>query len=823
MSESTGAGPSAGAARPGSGAPPGSGGAPGRDDGQAGHGDAQAPSPRGGRPGPTRRQDRRDRRGSSRRPGSALRRGWRSPVATGVVALATVTSLGALSGVLAWGAWVWHVAIAVAATAAVTAGVRAFTRSVVLPSLIGLVVAAYGLLAWYATPPGASPLLPTGQTLSWAGQLWQQASTLIETSMVPMTVWPPVEMILAGAAVLIFLAADLLAVGCGVPALSGLALVAVWTPGVVLGFPGSTWAVAVTGFLYLLLLALSHAPAQAAGGRRVGAILAGSAGLVVATLVAGPVVAAVPVWSWVELPSLGTGAVGPLRLSDDLDLRESLRQQSSQVVLSYTVDPYRPGGSDSSDDSDGSDDDRPAATASLVGPLRSFTLRDFDGRSWQREADSGLSDWDPAALLTSDPGLLGTTPDSSLGTLTEVDVRVSALREDRLPVSTFPRTVAIDGSWSYDTARDEVVGRSRTDASTTYSMVVQVPDLTPELLRAAGDELPDEVRAYLDVPETEHSDDIRAVAEQVAAGAGTEYDRALALQTYFRSGQQFRYDTSVPAAVTDDAVWDFLESRRGYCVQFATSMTVMARMLGIPARLGVGFLPGELGSDDTYRVTGSDAHAWPELYFPGTGWVRFEPTPAVQTGPPPAWSNPYSAANPSTAPTTPADRPTSGASTAPSSSSTTSAGTAPGATGGGGQGTPVLVAVLVGLAVVVAAAALLEVRRRRRPAPRLTPEAAWRRLRDRLRRAGIVWSDAHTPRQAAALVRQQVIDARGTPLGEEADRALTALARAVEGDRYAPSPEDLPGEQLQAWVGTVLTDVSAKTRPTADGPEPVTA
>jgi hypothetical protein len=250
-------------------------------------------------------------------------------------------------------------------------------------------------------------------------------------------------------------------------------------------------------------------------------------------------------------------------------------------------------------------------------------------------------------------------------------------------------------------------------------------------------------------------------------------------------------------------------------------MTVLARTLDIPARLGVGFLPGELGSDRVYRVTGADAHAWPELYFPGTGWVRFEPTPAVQTGPPPSWSNPFRAAGPSASPSATAQQP--GA--APSTSSTS----APGSTGGGLPGgtltdesrAPLL--ALVGLVLVAAlTVAGIALHRRRRPRTGLTPEAAWRRLRDRLRRAGIVWSDAHTPRQAAAAVRDQVRSRRGRPLSGDADRALTALAAAVEQDRYAPAPTPHDAAELQAWIGAVLTDVSATPRGEA-GPLPAGA
>ena len=736
--------------------------------------------------------------------GTALRRGWRSPAATALTAVATCTALGSMSGLLAGGTWVLRAVLAVAGAALVVGGTRSLTRSTWLPSLVGLVVGAYALLAFYATPPGGNPLLVGPGTVQHAGQLVQQAAQLIETSVVPMAVWPPVELILVAAAVLVFLAADLLAVGCGMPALTGIAYVAVWTPAVVLGFPGSTWALAATGFCYLLLLALAQPPvSRDRSGRRAGVVLAGAAGLVAVTLAAGPAVSAVPVWSWVDLPDVGTGAVGPVRLADDLDLRESLRDQSSQVVLTYTVARL-------DDDADG-----PAATASLIGPLRSFTLRDFDGRSWQREPGADLAEWDPAGLLASDPSLIGAPPEAARGTLTDVDVRIGALREQRLPVSTFPRTVQIDGPWAYDAARDEVVSRDRTEAGGRYDMVVEVPDLSPEVLRAASGDLPEEVQGYLDVPDTEHADDLRALAAELTADATTAYDQALALQTYFRDGTQFRYDTSIEPGDSDDAVWDFLQSRRGYCVQFATSMTVLARTLGIPARLGVGFLPGELGTDRSYRVTGADAHAWPELYFPGTGWVRFEPTPAVQTGPPPSWSNPFSASAPTSAPSAATPRATSSPSAAATTAAPQDQGGLPGVVANPRTRGP-LIAVVALLVVAAGVAGALAVRRRRRPAPGLAPEVAWRRLRDRLRRAGITWADSRTPRQAVAAVRAQVEARRGRPLGPEADRALVALAGALERERYAPDAEAYDPAELQAWVAAVLTDVS--TRAPGDGP-----
>ena len=99
----------------------------------------------------------------------------------------------------------------------------------------------------------------------------------------------------------------------------------------------------------------------------------------------------------------------------------------------------------------------------------------------------------------------------------------------------------------------------------------------------------------------------------------------VALQNWFRT--EFAYDLSVQAGNSDDAVRQFLRIRRGYCEQFSATFAAMARSLGIPARVAIGFTPGELRDDGLYHVYDRHAHAWPEVWFDGFGWVSFEPTP----------------------------------------------------------------------------------------------------------------------------------------------------------------------------------------------------
>jgi hypothetical protein len=113
----------------------------------------------------------------------------------------------------------------------------------------------------------------------------------------------------------------------------------------------------------------------------------------------------------------------------------------------------------------------------------------------------------------------------------------------------------------------------------------------------------------------------------VTAAAPTPYAKARALQDYLRNN--FTYDLRVPAGHGDDALQRFLFlTKRGYCEQFAGAYAAMARAINLPSRVAVGFTPGQQGGNGTYRVLNRHAHAWPEVYLSGYGWVAFEPTPS---------------------------------------------------------------------------------------------------------------------------------------------------------------------------------------------------
>ncbi|WP_156044056.1 DUF3488 and transglutaminase-like domain-containing protein [Cellulomonas sp. HZM] len=758
-------------------------------------------------------------------------RGVRALLATALVAVGTCTSLGAVAAMLGTGGWRGATWGSVLVVAGVVAATRAATRTWWLPSAVGLVAAALLVVLRYGAPPGRLQLVPDGDTVDRARAAWSDGLAYIDHAVAPMDVTKPSEMVLVVAALGVLLVADLLAVGLGRPAWAGLAFLLMWLPGLYLGIGSGVAALLWTGITFLLLLALVSAPAVQGDDERsrwTTTSLVASVAVVVGALVLGPVLAALPGWSDLRIPSFGSGAAGPLRLSDQLDLRHSLGARSGQTVLTYTVRPYPADDAVTpADQEPGPDLPNPTATdavsvgAGSLGPLRAFTLTQFDGRTWTPTDPSASSPVSSTTLLSPVAALQGQEPSADRGTLAQVDVNVGTLDETRLPIGIFARTVAARGQWEYDAAQDEVFGSSPTRGGDSYSMVVEIPSLTPDDLAAAQAPAPADAATtgVLEVPATSHSDDIAALAKKITADATSPYAQAMDLQSYLRSTANFTYDTRVAPARTDDAVWDFLQDRHGYCVQFATSMTIMARTLGIPARVGIGFLPGSTDGDGTYTVTGKQAHAWPELYFgDDLGWVRFEPTPAVQSGPPPVWSDPFRASQAIDNPDIPhgaTAAPTQDSSTSAPGDDETSAPTTTVTTSSTGWLAPVGITLAVVL-VLAALALSAVVRVRRRRAEQVTAERAWGRLRRRLAADGVRWSDATTPRDATRTICRQVEERSGHTLPDSALTALTGLSRAVEQQRYAPSPTDVSAGQLSAWVdeaaGAVHDAVGGRSR-----------
>ena len=152
-----------------------------------------------------------------------------------------------------------------------------------------------------------------------------------------------------------------------------------------------------------------------------------------------------------------------------------------------------------------------------------------------------------------------------------------------------------------------------------------MPSFTPDVLRAATSTAPPDP-IYLELP-SDFPSSVRNTAVTVTAGAATTYDAMVAMQNWFRT--QFTYSLDVPQGHGNNAIEAFLRQRIGYCEQFAGTFAAMARSIGVPARVAVGFTQGVQQADGSFSVLGKNAHAWPEVWFDGLGWVAFEPTPGA--------------------------------------------------------------------------------------------------------------------------------------------------------------------------------------------------
>ena len=219
------------------------------------------------------------------------------------------------------------------------------------------------------------------------------------------------------------------------------------------------------------------------------------------------------------------------------------------------------------------------------------------------------------------------------------------------PPDASPGAVPADGFFSTLVA---------TDGSRPYTVTALVPEidaadaksLTANRLRAAGTDYPAPIAdLYTSIGQGTVGTETRLLLERIEreSGAKNPYDLARAIERFLRDPKNFTYDTDVSdiecggRGISDC----FVVSRRGYCEYYATTMTLMLRLRGIPARFVQGFLPGDRTSAGVETVRRNRAHAWVEVWFPGYGWVDFDPTgggvgvdTSLPAGPPVALPSP---------------------------------------------------------------------------------------------------------------------------------------------------------------------------------------
>lgn len=392
------------------------------------------------------------------------------------------------------------------------------------------------------------------------------------------------------------------------------------------------------------------------------------------------------------------------------------------------------------------------------------------------------------------------------GERVDVDVAMAGVPSEYLPVPFAVDSIDADGNWSFDPDTMSIVAsgpdRLEQTINLNYRVVSTLPSPSREDIEAAG--AGGGVNAAtVAVPEG-LAPLVAELTDEVVAEAATAGEKALAIQEFLRS-EAFSYSLEAPPSTGSDVISTFLlEERAGYCIHFAAGMITMARLEGIPARMAVGFAPGERLEDGTFEVTAHDAHAWPELFFEGLGWVPFEPTPAFD-GPPdytdPATQTPGSPESPSPSPTPTSDLPTAPPTEEPMPTFQPST---PGAGGVGPIGWLIAVIALAGLSVP----AMVRLGQR------------WWRLRggqEARVAAGSAWAEVEALFQD---FRRPWPEGSPGPVSEAADlppngaAALRELAHTVEVSRFsreAADPGRLPA-QVRAVRACLWRDSSAMTR-----------
>jgi transglutaminase-like putative cysteine protease len=234
-----------------------------------------------------------------------------------------------------------------------------------------------------------------------------------------------------------------------------------------------------------------------------------------------------------------------------------------------------------------------------------------------------------------------TRPDESYGKEIAEGVKTRTLRQDvqvldaqtsiifgayRITdVSIFEARHRADSSWS--------VSRPLAEGS-YYSVESKIPQPTIPQLRSTGTDYPEEVREkFLQMPNDRPqviAETKREIRELYKGNLNTPYDKARAIERYLLYDGNFTYNLDVEYQRADRAIEEFLSkdgAREGFCTQFATSMALLAREMGLPSRVVYGSTSGQEIEPNEYIITGRNMHTWVEIYFPGVGWYPFDPTP----------------------------------------------------------------------------------------------------------------------------------------------------------------------------------------------------
>jgi hypothetical protein len=409
--------------------------------------------------------------------------------------------------------------------------------------------------------------------------------------------------------------------------------------------------------------------------------------------------------------------------------------------------------------------------------VRSNVLDKFTGDGW---SVSGHGEVEPVNVTS-----FGTIPVTSEPRTAsyQADITITGMTGNA-PVFSVPRSIQgldSDVGWS---EQDQVMLGGSVQRGDEFFEVVAQPQPTIADLDAAPAVTDTDMSRWLALPSIPSY--VTDLVTRLTSGKQTPYEKARAISDWFADPSNgFVYSLKTTKGDSGSDLVDFLQHRTGFCQQYAAAMGVMLRVAGVPTRLVLGYMHPAPNASGTFTVTTFDAHSWVEAFFPGSGWIPFDPTPTAGLSGGKksdlAWAPHVFSSNgldgPSRSNTAPrglGNRSSGGASqTAPAARSA----------GSSSDASVVWAGIAIGVLVLVglAPAATRTWRRRRRfaAARHGDPDALWAELSDTAIDLGYVWSPARTPRQVSAWLAPDAADTAP---------ALSALAVAVEHRRYSPDP-----------------------------------
>ncbi|MGI5292419.1 transglutaminaseTgpA domain-containing protein [Nonomuraea polychroma] len=557
----------------------------------------------------------------------------RLTIASGVAAFTAALLLYPL---FEGGTWFWSSLGAVLAVVAAGLVSSRLSLPAWAATLLGVAATWIYLTASFAAEKAWAVFVPTKGSVVELGRLLGVGWTDIQRFAAPVPTTDGITLLTAGGVALIAIAVDLFAARLRRAALAGLPLLALATvPATILPDPISwpAFIIAALGFVGLLIAdgreRVGHwgravlvrrtriAAAPSADGPRASADISGLrlsgkrigfAAIVLAVLVP----ALLPAMEPVSFFQFGVGGSGTGGRGNSISIPNPIAHLKGQLDLPErrTVLTYA------------NNDDKPRY-------LRIYALDTFDGQQFGMTQPKGSPDnRTDNGPLPPPPGLTGNPKINNVRTNIQISDEVAELKF--LPLPYPPRKIQVDGDWRADVSSLMVFSTRDEAAGLAYDVATSEPEPTADLLESLDGNADAVDQRYLRLPEN-IAPEIRDLAGKETAGATSDYDAAVKLQQFFTKTGGFTY-TLRTQGHGSSALRDFLlRDRAGYCEQFAASMAVLARLVGIPSRVVIGYTGGtKIGN--RWEVSTSDSHSWPELYFEGVGWLPFEPTPAGVLG-----------------------------------------------------------------------------------------------------------------------------------------------------------------------------------------------